>query len=259
MGDWEDFYLQNRCLANLDFHADASESCGYLQWLSVINREFTAYKIKQKWNNLSFLKKNCCRPRRKLRRSALLTAKSAEPTLGLFMQMAESVEWRYENIWQIFLLCTVFAGGSWRTWRSTASSRTLLLSLFQKIICIISVTMLFFFFCLLHHCRYKLINPEQEDAITSCCQFRSKIKGHFLVERSIDWTMKPKSGVQYSTVSGLWRKADPRIASYYITAKISFKGWKKKPAVCVSGCEMLLLTVAHLSFLLFLVSSCFGL
>lgn len=142
--------------------------------------------------------------------------------------MAESVERRYENIWQIFLLCTVFAGGSWRTWRSTASSRTLLLSLFQKIICIISVTMLFFFFCLLHHCRYKLINPEQEDAITSCCQFRSKIKGHFLVERSIDWTMKPKSGVQYSTVSGLWRKADPRIASYYITAKISFKGWKKK-------------------------------
>lgn len=52
------------------------------------------------------------RPRRKLQRTVLLTAESTESTIRLFMQMAESVERRYENIWQILLLCTVFAGGS---------------------------------------------------------------------------------------------------------------------------------------------------
>lgn len=30
VGDWEDSYLQNRCLANFDFVIDASESFRYL-------------------------------------------------------------------------------------------------------------------------------------------------------------------------------------------------------------------------------------
>lgn len=53
----------------------------------------------------------CFRPRRKLQRTVLLTAESAESTLSLFMQMDESVEQHDENIWQIHLLRTVFAGG----------------------------------------------------------------------------------------------------------------------------------------------------
>lgn len=42
-------------------------------------------------------------------------AESAESTLSLFMQMDESVVQHYKDIWQIHLLCTVFAGGSWQT------------------------------------------------------------------------------------------------------------------------------------------------
>lgn len=40
-----------------------------------------------------------------------LTAESAESTFSLLMQMYESVEQHDENIWQIHLLRTVFAGG----------------------------------------------------------------------------------------------------------------------------------------------------
>lgn len=48
MGDWEDSYLQNRCLANFDFNIDASKSSRYLQRLCAINTELTAYKIRKR-------------------------------------------------------------------------------------------------------------------------------------------------------------------------------------------------------------------
>lgn len=113
----------------------------------------------------------------------------------------------------------------------------------------------------MHPHRYKLINPLQEAAVASCRRFRSKIKGHFLVERFFDWTIKPKSGChaeEYSRVCGLERKADPRIASLVQNCQNVLWTLKKTEHICVIQlCEMLLFT--RPSLLLFLVSFCLGL
>lgn len=98
--------------------------------------------------------------RKLLQRTVLLTAEAAESTFSLFMQMDESVEQHYENIWQIHPLCTVFAGGSCRT---EGQPRTVGLRSSQKVPK-----------NNLHHQRhhghphrYKLLNPLEEGANAS--------------------------------------------------------------------------------------------
>lgn len=115
--------------------------------------------------------------------------------------MDESVEQHYENIWQIHPLCTVFAGGSWQTEGQPHIAGHCSPQTFLK--------------NNLHHQHHRglVTYSHRYKSITGGCNYlllQVSVKGHFLVERSLDWMIKPKPGChaeEYSTVCGLWRKS----------------------------------------------------
>lgn len=218
-GDWEDSYLQNRCLANFWF-PHWSLIVIAISLLTHCHRHTTLRKSEKAIRFFYFL--ICLRSGRKLQRTVLLTAESAESTLSLLMQNGRiGGVTLWEHLANPSAVHSLVAGGGWQSGgqpRSVGrcSSRKVPKNNLHR---------------QCHHGRakhiltdgHRMLSPPvvgygQRSKVTSWLKF--------------DWTIKPKSGChaeEYSTVCGLWRKADPvGQPAHYRTAKISFQGCKKQ-------------------------------